>query len=121
MLQQNLSAANTLKISIQSISQAQAWKNLVWGTYGVIYPHIVADFVHIKDLKDWIDKTFAKHVHPGVESGPSKTQKPLPGSALQDDQARGLLVSGKPLDKVRKGTNTKILADIDKANTSKLT
>lgn len=103
----NLLASNQLKIDIRVISNAQAWAEQVRGVYHLIYPYIVDDFSHTKDIQQWIDDVFTKHKHmrPGCQGGAitEPTMAPESSSQIPDKEGKGLLESNSVLGKVRKG------------------
>ena len=51
----DLAASNQLNISIKVITNAQGWKNQIRGVYTFLYPHMIKDFVHLDDWKQWRD------------------------------------------------------------------
>ena len=122
----DLLVTNQLKIDMRIISNAQSWAEQVRGVYHFLYPHIVDDFSHTKDVQAWIDKVFAKHKHgrPGCQGG-IETLQPLPpavSSQIPDREGKGLNESNSVLGKVKRGLSdlARLVSGIDRVNTEEI-
>lgn len=119
----DLIVTNQLKVDIRVINRAQAWAEQVRGLYHFIYPHIVDDFSHTKDIHAWISEVFATHVHgtPGCKHK-STTLDPGVSSQIPDKNGKGLLVNNAVLGKVRKGISdlARLVAGTNRVNNERL-
>ena len=104
----NLAASNQLSILVTTISKAQQWKQQVSGAYSFLYLHAQKDFVHKKDLAQWIKTGFSTHKHIDSKGGP--TTPPTKPTKLSDTFAKLLLIPAKPLGKIRQSVTALMLA-----------
>ena len=97
----DLAASNQLNISIKVITNAQGWKNQIRGVYTFLYPHMIKDFVHLDDWKQWRD-AFDKHIHGNGNNGSPTTAITVP-IIWTEQKARANVTSNDAVENVRKG------------------
>lgn len=102
----DIAASNQLKISIDVITPNQAWTRQVRGTYHLLYPWMIGDFVHLEDFKQWL-KLYEQHIHGNGNNG-SPTTKALSPSPYTTARANALLLPSDVLGKIRRGLTSAI-------------
>ena len=102
----DLAASNQLNISIKVITNAQGWKNQIRGVYTFLYPHMIKDFVHLDDWKQW-RTSFDKHGHSNGNNGsPTGTPGELPALTpiiWTEQKAKANVTSNDAVGDIRKG------------------
>jgi hypothetical protein len=99
----DLAASNQLNISIKVITNAQGWKNQIRGVYTFLYPHMIKDFTHLDDWKQW-RQAYDKHLHGNGNNG-SPTTAPTVPIIWTEQKAKANVTSNDAVGNVRKGFN----------------
>lgn len=117
----DVAASNTLQAEIIPITRGQAWLRQVRGTYNLIYTYAQADFLHLDDFNDFLQKSYSKHTHGNGNNG-SPTSAVLQPATLANTRAQALLRPAGPLGKMRKGISDALrsIQFIDRTNSSDL-
>ena len=97
----DLAASNQLNISIKVITNAQGWKNQIRGVYTFLYPHMIKDFVHLDDWKQWRD-AFDNHIHGNGNNGSPTTPITVP-IIWTEQKANANVTSNDAVGDIRKG------------------
>ena len=93
-------ATNILKISIDVITEAQAWRSQVHGAYSLLYPWMVGDWLHLEDFDQWEKTFYSTHIHPSPNgvTGVQATK-----TVVMIERALSYLESVAPLGAIRRG------------------